>query len=39
VVPPIAKVNTHKDLSADYNFADGHTDIHIVGILVGDLVK
>jgi hypothetical protein len=39
VVPPIAKVDTHKDLSTGYNFADGHTDIHIVGILVGDLVK
>jgi hypothetical protein len=39
VVPPIAKVNTHKDLSTDYTFADGHNDINIVGILVGDLVK
>jgi len=39
VVPPIAKVNTHKDLSSDYTFADGHNDINIVGILVGDLVK
>jgi hypothetical protein len=38
-VPPIAKVNTHKDLSSDYTFADGHNDINIVGILVGDLVK
>jgi hypothetical protein len=39
VVPPIAKVDTHKDLSTGYTFADGHSDIHIVGILVGDLVK
>jgi hypothetical protein len=39
VVPPIGKVNTHKDLSTDYTFADGHNDINIVGILVGDLVK
>jgi hypothetical protein len=39
VVPPIAKVDTHKDLSTGYNFADGHIDINIVGILVGDLVK
>jgi hypothetical protein len=39
VVPPIAKVDTHKDLSTGYNFADGHNDINIVGILVGDLVK
>jgi hypothetical protein len=39
VVPPIAKVNTNKDLSTDYTFADGHNDINIVGILVGDLVK
>jgi hypothetical protein len=39
VVPPIGKVNTHKELSTDYTFADGHNDINIVGILVGDLVK
>jgi hypothetical protein len=39
VVPPIAKVNTNKDLSTDYTFADGHNDINIVGILVGDLVR
>jgi hypothetical protein len=42
-VPPLAKVFTNKGLEnnnlVDYNFGFGHTDIHIVGILVGDLVK
>ena len=39
-LPPVAKVLTHKDIiTGDYNFGFGHTDINIVGILVGDLVK
>jgi hypothetical protein len=42
-VPPLAKVLTNKGLEnnnlVDYNFGFGHTDINIVGILVGDLVK
>jgi hypothetical protein len=39
-VPPVAKVLTHKDIiTGDYNFGFGHTDINIIGILVGDLVK
>jgi hypothetical protein len=42
-VPPLAKVFTNKGLEnnnlVDYNFGFGHTDINIVGILVGDLVK
>ena len=39
VVPPTPKFMTNKDLTTDYNYADGHNDINIVGILVGDLVK
>jgi hypothetical protein len=39
-LPPVAKVLTHKDIiTGDYNFGFGHTDINIIGILVGDLVK
>jgi hypothetical protein len=42
-VPPLAKVFTNKGLEnnnlADYNFGFGHTDINIVGVPVGDLVK
>ena len=42
-VPPLAKVFTNKGLEnnnlVDYNFGFGHTDINIVGVLVGDLVK
>jgi hypothetical protein len=39
-LPPVAKVLTHKDIiTGDYNFGFGHTDINIVGVLVGDLVK
>jgi hypothetical protein len=40
VVPPLTKVSTHKDISSgDYNFGFGNTEINIIGILVGDLVK